>query len=53
VTFVVHQNLLQLRETIERMKKAFSLEFAESQFNLTKGSTNCLIGNTSEIKNAM
>jgi hypothetical protein len=52
VTFVVHQNLLQLRETIERMKKAFSLVFDESQFNLTKGGTNCLVRNTYEMKNA-
>jgi hypothetical protein len=45
---VVQQKLLQQRETIEPMKKPLSLVFAESQFNLTKDSTNCLVPMTCE-----
>jgi len=45
---VVQQKLLQQRETIEPMKKPLSLVFAESQFNLTKDSTNCLVPITCE-----
>ena len=49
--FVVQQKLSQQRETIEPMKKPLSLVFAESQFNLTKGSTNCLVPITCEKGN--